>query len=161
MSKCRRCNRALKREPYRSEGIGKICKAKEQRSTAAQSQETGDVIVQYDGGDIWLERIPCPTFTGRTGNQISMEQHTASGIKTNVQRKEVKHSPSGFNFGYGGSGPADTALNIMLMFTDHETAHAIYQDFKWKFLGEQGNKLVIPKAKILEFIAEHKAVLAD
>lgn len=113
-----------------------------------------------NGGDIFMERIASPTINSDTG-QLGLEKHACSGIKTNVQRIETKHSPSGFNFGYGGSGPADTALNIMLMFTDKETAHSIYQDFKWKFLGEQSNKLVIRKAAILRFIEEHKPVPAN
>lgn len=50
---------------------------------------------------------------------------------------------------------------IMLMFTDKETAHAIYQDFKWKYIAQAGDKLVITKAEILKFIEEHKPVAAN
>lgn len=107
-----------------------------------QNENSSDVIVPYDGGDIFLERF---------GDM-------ASGLKTNVQRLEVKHSPTGFNFGYGGSGPADAALNIMLMFCkDRELAHSIYQDFKFKFLGQRGDRLDISRGEILAFIQEQKA----
>lgn len=42
----------------------------------------------------------------------------------------VNHSPTGFNWGYHGSGPAQTALAILLEFTDQDTALKLYQDFK-------------------------------
>lgn len=141
MTRCRRCNRVLKTEPWASLGIGKICSRK-QAAMDSKNGDSSDVIIPYDGGDIFLERF---------GDM-------ASGLRTNVQRIEVKHSPTGFNFGYGGSGPADTALNIMLMFCqDKELAHSIYQDFKFKFLGEQGNKLIIPRNVIIDFIQNKKA----
>jgi len=45
------------------------------------------------------------------------------------------HSPTGFEFGYGGSGPAQLALAILLDagFTP-EWALRIHQDFKWEFV---------------------------
>ena len=57
----------------------------------------------------------------------------------------VFHSPTGFSWGYGGSGPADLALSIL---TDHfgesptegDLYHGrprcwqLHQSFKWKFI---------------------------
>lgn len=37
-------------------------------------------------------------------------------VRTNVPHLVVHHSPTGFEFGYGGSGPADLALNVMHFF---------------------------------------------
>ena len=45
-----------------------------------------------------------------------------------------KHSPTGFNAGYGGSGPAQAALGILLMLMPKEQALRSYQDFKFKYL---------------------------
>lgn len=45
------------------------------------------------------------------------------------------HSPTGFNWGYSGSGPAQLALGILLDFTrDKNTAMQHYQSFKWAFI---------------------------
>jgi len=78
------------------------------------------------------------------------------GIRTNVPHKLVMHSPTGFEFGYGGSGPADLALNILLLFTDEETAKNLHQTFKWEFIApvpwEGGT---ISKESILNFIETH------
>lgn len=42
----------------------------------------------------------------------------------------VRHSPSGIEWGYGGSGPADLALSVLLAFTDEATAERLYVRFK-------------------------------
>ncbi len=46
-------------------------------------------------------------------------------------QKIINHSPDGFSWGYGGSGPAQLALAILLKITSRETAMQMYQDFKW------------------------------
>lgn len=44
----------------------------------------------------------------------------------------VNHSPDGFCWGYGGSGPAQLSLAICLhLLKDKEKALAVYQSFKW------------------------------
>jgi len=43
-----------------------------------------------------------------------------------------RHSPDGFNWGYGGSGPAQTALAILLhVLKNKYLALALYQAFKF------------------------------
>lgn len=45
------------------------------------------------------------------------------------------HSPTGFNWGYGGSGPAQLALALCIsVLGDERWALAIYQDFKRHFV---------------------------
>src|ERR1051326_2990265 len=47
-------------------------------------------------------------------------------------QKLVNHSPDGFNWGYGGSGPSQLALAILLDYLETpELALANYQQFKW------------------------------
>jgi hypothetical protein len=45
------------------------------------------------------------------------------------------HSPTGFNWGYGGSGPAQSALAILMEFADPALAEIFYQDFKFGWVG--------------------------
>jgi hypothetical protein len=42
----------------------------------------------------------------------------------------ARHSPTGIEWGYGGSGPADLARSVLLALTDEPTANALYQRFK-------------------------------
>ncbi len=52
--------------------------------------------------------------------------------------KVVNHSPTGFCWGYGGSGPAQLALAILLdhFNGDRERALALYMDFKWEVISK-------------------------
>lgn len=47
-------------------------------------------------------------------------------------QKLRNHSPDGFMWGYGGSGPAQLALALMLHFLTPAGATKIYQEFKWR-----------------------------
>jgi hypothetical protein len=46
------------------------------------------------------------------------------------------HSPAGFNWSYGGSGPAQLALALLLEFTDRGAAVRHHQDFKWRVIAK-------------------------
>jgi hypothetical protein len=50
-------------------------------------------------------------------------------------RHLVLHSPDGFEYGYGGSGPSDLARSIIghHLGTD-DPAPVVYQTFKWEFV---------------------------
>jgi Family of unknown function (DUF6166) len=44
----------------------------------------------------------------------------------------ANHSPTGFEWGYGGSGPAQLALALLAdCLGDDEQALGLYQQFKW------------------------------
>lgn len=46
------------------------------------------------------------------------------------------HSPTGFEWGYGGSGPAQLALAILAdALSDDERAISLHQKFKFKVVG--------------------------
>jgi hypothetical protein len=100
--------------------------------------------------------IPRPLF--ETGKVILSRVNNL--VHTNVPHLAVQHSPSGFEFGYAGSGPADLALNIcMAAYTQlegvtggalkdsdpdtikvwggqkvHRAVFEMYQDFKFQFI---------------------------
>jgi hypothetical protein len=67
-------------------------------------------------------------------NQLKRGWHEQYRLTPDDSLKLRNHSPTGFNFGYGGSGPAQLALAILLDFTDEQTALANYQRFKGKFI---------------------------
>jgi hypothetical protein len=48
--------------------------------------------------------------------------------------KYCSKSPTGFNWGYGGSGPAQLAHEICRQLYGLETANLVFQDFKWTFI---------------------------
>ena len=75
------------------------------------------------------------------------------------------HSPDGFNWGYGGSGPGQLALALLLEVTNNEmVALACYQDFKTRFIAtidSQHTDWEIPEAEIIGWLAAHGVVKAS
>ena len=64
------------------------------------------------------------------------------------------HSPDGFNWGYGGSGPAQLALGILLQHTgDPQLAQDHYQSFKSAFVAGWGPTWEITGAQIDAWLA--------
>jgi len=67
-------------------------------------------------------------------SDVILKRNANGQVSVNVTHQRVLHSPTGFEWGYGGSGPADLALNILLQFTDPMTAELLHQAFKWEFI---------------------------
>ena len=60
---------------------------------------------------------------------------TVNGIPLNPRLDLWNHSPTGFEWGYGGSGPAQLALALLADYLgDDNTAVALHQDFKHAFI---------------------------
>lgn len=70
------------------------------------------------------------------GYQIMVAEAGVATKSLNIAESQKIHNhSSGFEIGYGGSGPAQTALAILL---DHlgnpQEAQRWHQDFKWEFV---------------------------
>ena len=63
---------------------------------------------------------------------------TINGEVLNIGPSQAitNHSPHGFGWGYGGSGPSQLALAIMLRFVPEQEARRNYQAFKWEMLAK-------------------------
>ena len=62
---------------------------------------------------------------------------TVDGRRLNPRLDLWNHSPTGFEWGYGGSGPAQLALAILADHCgDDEQALNFYQRFKWAVIAE-------------------------
>ena len=59
--------------------------------------------------------------------EVTINGHRLSSIRSFKLRR---HSPGDFSWGYGGSGPAQLALAMLLEWTTEATALALYQYFK-------------------------------
>jgi len=62
--------------------------------------------------------------------KIKMVRNADGTASVNIPQTVSRHSPAGFEWGYGGSGPADLALNILLIFVSRSQADLLYQEFK-------------------------------
>ena len=62
---------------------------------------------------------------------ITLRRESGRALVHGVAHEFRRHSPDGFEWGYGGSGPADLALNILHSATlDLDFANRHYQDYK-------------------------------
>lgn len=60
---------------------------------------------------------------------------TCDGKKIPLRLDLWNHSPTGCEWGYGGSGPAQTALAILANYLkDDDQAVRLHQKFKWDFI---------------------------
>ncbi len=83
------------------------------------------------------------------GGQAVQVRHS-NGNVTHLKHRIVLHSPDGFQWGYGGSGPAELALNMLydyLLRTKtkgaRELALELHQTFKWGFIATQTGDLFV------------------
>ena len=98
---------------------------------------------------------------GRRAPQKPRPPGQRGDVATNVPHIVVSHSPDGYEFGYGGSGPSDLALNIVenalresgllgelnikpyktncYRGQAHMAAYLLHQDFKWDFIAGLDN----------------------
>jgi hypothetical protein len=60
-------------------------------------------------------------------------------ITPEASLKVRNHSPDGFEFGYGGSGPAQLALAILLDFIGKPPSTGCYQAFKFSYISSIGH----------------------
>lgn len=138
---CRRCHRPLKDPKSIERGMGEICAKKEGGQTSIMPEDKDVRMIPFEG-DVVVRR--------------------EGGLKyMNIPQTIVYHSPTGLEWGYAGSGPADFALNILYFFTnDKEFAMKWHQDFKFQFvagLPREGG--VIKKEDIDHFIKMKKSPL--
>ena len=99
------------------------------------------------------------TYRGR--REWHVAEVTVNGLPLDPRLDLWNHSPSGFEWGYGGSGPAQLALALLADHTGNDNeAVTLHQDFKrlvvarfafrsWELTGEELNAW-------LEVIKSHK-----
>jgi hypothetical protein len=115
MERCSICHRPLTDPVSIQRGIGPICFGR--NKTDFLQKEGSETIKNLSPVEYGLI---CKRENGRA--------------VTNISHNLVLHSPTGLEFGYAGSGPAELALNTLLQFTDKETALKLHQDFKFQFI---------------------------
>jgi len=82
----------------------------------------------------------------------SEENGITKNILPDESLKVRNHSPTGFNWGYGGSGPSQLALAILLDCLSKEDAEQYYHQFKNEFVARWGDDWEITEATILEWM---------
>ena len=145
--KCQICGRRLSDPVSIRMGMGPICLARQRmkiRKTNKQEVAEGnDVLLPKFHGFVMLEDLekvnPAKVYTairGEDENTITVSDEKG----TRPLRHIVYHSPTGMEWGYGGSGPSDLARSILADFAGIKVADMFYQEFKWDFIAKQPEK---------------------
>lgn len=157
--RCGRCNRILKTPECVQMGFGRVCyrKAfgmsfphKERASRSGKSNVHPRMAkrVKHEKDEAQ------PLFA----TDIVCRRTPTGEVSTNVPRRIVHHSPDGYEWGYGGSEPADLALNILSLFVGADRAWPLHQDFKWDFIANMPHEGgTISKDAIVNWIEAHEA----
>ena len=70
----------------------------------------------------------------------------------------INHSPTGFEWGYGGSGPAQLALAILLEVAGESCAIRNYQQFKREVIAQLATeRWEIPESDVSAWLADAAA----
>ena len=90
------------------------------------------------------------------GKRIHPKDGYISAIKVTVDgkplRDHVYHSPDGFNWGYGGSGPADLARSILWDYLGVKPTKGFVYSFKCDFVSGWKDKWEVSSKEIQDWI---------
>lgn len=79
--------------------------------------------------------LSLPTSVLIDGDYETREIYVAGKrLNPGPSQKVWNHSANGFNWGYGGSGPAQFALALLMKYVDSETAQKYYHQLKFGFI---------------------------
>lgn len=110
-----------------------------------------------DARQVYPETLYYAKRVSQCGHQPVYKKLLPDGEPTELSprpsQKLYNHSPDGFQWGYGGSGPAQLALALLLdATTDPEMAKSYYQQFKWDKVATWGEGWSITRGEILDWL---------
>lgn len=114
-------------------------------------KRNNDACQIYPGTLYYAKRV------SECGGQPVWKRLLPDGMPSRISPKPSQrlwnHSPDGFQWGYGGSGPAQLALALLLdATTDPDIARTLHQAFKWEFISGWGKEWSVTRADILIWV---------
>ena len=84
---------------------------------------------------MWSEQKKNRMYVGIPPHQVLVQEPSGASHWLALRLDLRDHSPTGFSWGYGGSGPAQLALALLADAAgDDELALAWYYEFKWSLV---------------------------
>lgn len=113
-----------------------------------------------------MPNIPCSYHGKRSGSPlndtITVTVKFADGVQRPLSPRFdlANHSPTGFEWGYGGSGPAQLALAILAhALQDDARAKQLYQRFKFaRVAGFAKEGWAMTEAEVLAWVAKEESL---
>lgn len=111
--------------------------------------------------DHWAHKPYNPSYIKPPGFITAWRKSNSLILGSNVPHSIVRHSPDGFNCGYGGSGPAEFALNILKYVTSEEPSASLYQKFKGEFIATvicgDNEMIILSEALVRKWVENEKS----
>ena len=94
---------------------------------------------------------------GTYNHPMERRVHIRDGDSIELLRHFVRHSPTGFEWGYGGSGPADLARSLLIDAVGQgegydEVVDRLYQDFKFDVVANLPDSWTIPARLVVAWV---------
>jgi len=103
---------------------------------------------------------PSDTSRGVPEPVTKEEAGNISTLDPSYSQRVWNHSPTGFEWGYFGSGPAQLALALLLDVTgDEKLASILHQPFKSQFVALWGRDWCITSTEIAAWVEARKVGL--
>lgn len=172
VSFCSRCKKPLSNPASVEAGMGPIC-----RGHRGEDLMNGDIAKREEFSDGEIDNhisLNVALVLARRPRLVMQDDNPAEvgQCLTNVPHLVVRHSPDGFEFGYGGSGPADLALNICQYYLNSigyegertqcydgncfSLAWVLHQEFKREFIASAPREgITIPMVEIKAWFEAH------
>jgi hypothetical protein len=97
------------------------------------------------------------TIAGPQKVRVHFDAALAKWLSPKRSQKVLNHSPQGFEWGYGGSGPAQLALAILLDFgVARPRAIALYQRFKTDVIAKLPAEWILDASEIRKWLEGEK-----
>lgn len=100
----------------------------------------------------------CGSRSGELGRRVVLVDGNVLHL-AELGRDEARHSPDGFEWGYGGSGPAELARAILVTVLQGDRAvrtPACYQRFKWDVVARFGGSWRLSSEEVLAWVERWK-----
>lgn len=151
-SECKRCGRPLKAPESRKVGFGTVCLRKVRSEQAGE--QTGQAPLNPN---IVIQTSIRNGYAGARGPDGTVKVVAIRNGQQYPLQHLVHHSPDGFNWGYGGSGPAELARCIVADATGISNPHpAVCHKFKEEFVSGWGDQWEISLDEVRSWLTTKK-----
>lgn len=167
IAKCRICGKPLKNWTSIRLGIGPVCLAKLRGEEIAAMRSDGLIPPKFCGflfsKDLKNIQEVGKMYMGQRLPSGGVQVVVIHGDGSSEELRHIRyHSPSGFEWGYGGSGPSDLARSILADFAGMRVADICYQAFKHEIIANLAHKgFAIPGRNILDWLKRRVGIGGD
>jgi hypothetical protein len=161
MTTCLRCHKPLTDPASMERGLGPICAAI--RDSAVAHEESMKSIPPKYWPDFDYRSAAADIASRQDEATYISEISEDGGISTFKKMDNgaiillphiMYHSPTGMNYGYSGSGPADLARSVLSHAVGLEIADRLYQDFKQEFVAASKDRFSVSLSTIQGWVVK-------